>query len=154
MGGRLGVPVLINNQPPVTGAGWRCPEVLEVESKDWEIVPLGDRHHGCVREPEVEVLKTSVDCDRPLQEPGREVCDLVLALAGGLQKEPRRPAPDAGAQQLVSFDQDRLGDQQVSTQLAHQRGRERVRLVAPVGGGKQRTGIRNDLQRDRTSWRR
>lgn len=55
---------------------------------------------------------------------------------------------------MIGFDDDRLEYDEVTPELRHERARERMRLIPPVGSRYDRTGVREDLHRGLVGSRR
>ena len=114
----------------------------------------GTRHHAAVDEPEVEIGEASVDLDRPPDDARGHEHDGVLTRRERVEECPRRERADASAKELVDLCDDRLGNEQVASELRDERGCEPMRTLAPVGRGDERTRVRDNPQRTVTSSRR
>ena len=75
----------------------------------------------------------------------------MLARRDGFEEQARGMASDPRAQQPIDLDDHRLRDQQVTSKLARQSRRERVREIAAIRRCEQRARIGEDPQRACTS---
>lgn len=78
----------------------------------------------------------------------------MLARGERLEKQACRASAEARAEKLIDLDQDRPGNDQLPTQLGHERGGKTMRPVAAIRRRDQRAGVGNDPQRAVTSSRR
>ena len=132
----------------------RCPEVLEVEGQDRQVVALGDGHHGCIDKAEVEIGEARIDLCGTAKKSRRQEHGGVLPARDRAQKHLRRVRRDPRAQQLIDLDEHHIGNEEVAAQFRHERGGERMRPVATIRGGHERPGVGDDSQRASTSSRR
>jgi hypothetical protein len=143
---RVRVARLVDHQLPEAPPRAGGPEVLEVEGEDRQVVTLGYRHDGGVREAEVQIGEAGVDLDRSAQQPGGEMGDSMLAGRQGREEEARCVWSNSRTQKLVGLDDHRDGDEELTPETSHELGGDAVGLVAPVGCGEQRPGVRDNLQ--------
>ena len=150
----VGVARLVDDEPPVAAPWPRGSEVREVECEDRKIMPFGAGHDGSVGEAEVEIGEARVELDSAAKQAGREEGDRVLASRYRVEEEPRRVRADARAKELVDLDEYRVRYEEIASELADQGRRERVRLIAAVGGGDERARVGDDPQAVVTGARR
>ena len=142
----VGVARLVDDEPPVAAPRPRGSEVREVERQDRKVMPFGAGHDGSVGESEGEVCEARVDLDGAAKQTGGQEGDGVLASRYRVEEEPRRVRADARAKELVDLDEYGVRYEQISSELGDERGCERVRLIAAVGGGDERTCVDDDPQ--------
>jgi len=134
--------------------GLRRTKVLEVEGQDRQVVALRDGHHGCIDKAEVKIGEARIDLCGTAEKSRRQEHGGVLSACDRPQKQLRRVRRDPRAQQLIDLDEHHIGNEEIAAQLRHERGSERMRSVATIRGGHERSGVGDDSQRASTSSRR
>lgn len=121
--------------------------MLEVEREDRKSVAFGVRHHRRVREAEVEIREPFVDLRGASQQRRRQEADLMFAVDQRRQEQPSGLRAHARSKEMVSLNDHRIRDNEVSAEFRYKRSGESVRLVACIRCGDEGSGIRNDLHR-------
>jgi hypothetical protein len=149
--GRLDVARFVDDESPVALGRLRGAEVLEVEREDRESAALGERHDGCVGQPEVEIGVPMVDLDRAPEDAWEEIRDLVLAGVECGEEQTRGVGSDSRTRELVDLHDHRFGHDQVAPDARDQLHGKGMSLVSPVDRCDQRSRVRDDPQRAETS---
>jgi hypothetical protein len=148
------ISLLVNDELPVPTLRRSRSEVLEIKGENREIVTLGVSHKGGVDETEAKIPVPRVYLrGAAYQALGHEL-DRVFPVGHRAQKGSPRIAVHARPQKLVDFDNDRIQNHELSSQLRHQGGCQIMSAVPAIRRGNDGSRIGQDPQSLETNSRR